>query len=40
MGMFDRLKKKADDTNIDDEAMKKLQEMRKNRGNDEQLDKD
>lgn len=40
MGMFSKMRKKFDDNNLDDDAMKKLQEMRKNRNTDEQLDKD
>lgn len=40
MGMFDKMRKKFEDNKLDDQAMKKLQEMRKNRNSDEQLDKD
>jgi hypothetical protein len=40
MSMFDDLKKKADENNLDDKAMQKLKEMRKSKNSDEQLDMD
>lgn len=39
MGMMDNLKKKAQENNLDDKAIKKLKEMRGNKNRDETTDK-